>query len=199
MELKDLFKVIKKHKNVLLSFAVLGVILGALVYSLPTKYISTGSLYIKRAADTSTNFFTYEGYYSQQTALSYTSTVVGLLESVDIQSKALNKLNIPVDETTLRKYARYIKVKKSSPQIVELTVKGNSVESSKNLWEAVANEAVVVTQQLNANGDNKLDVSKISSQPVVKREYKSLWINIPAGILLALGLGVFIVSLKEYD
>lgn len=199
MELKLLFKVIKKYSKTMYICAIIGALLGIIAYFIPSKYISTGSFYIKRSADANISFFTYEGYYSQQTALSYTNTVVGLLESVDIQSKALSKLNIPINEVSLRRYAKYIKVKKSGPQLVTLTVKGNSFADSKNLWGAVADELVVANQQLNVNGDNKLNVSKISLQPVVKKEYRSLWLHIPAGILLALGAGIFSISLKEYD
>ena len=199
MELKELLRIINKHRRAIYIYVTLGVMMGVLIFFLPSKYVSTVSFYIKRAADANTSFFTYEGYYGQQTALSYTNTVVGLLESVDIQSKALNKLNIQVNEVSLRRYAKHIKAKKSGPQLVALTVKGNTFSESKKLWEAVADELITVNQQLNVNGDDKLNVSKISAQPVVKKENKSLWLNIPAGILLALCAGIFIVSFKEYD
>jgi len=199
MEVKEIFKIINKHRKAIYTYAILGAMIGVLIYFLPSKYISTGSFYIKRATDVNKDFFTYEGYYGQQTTLSYTNTVVGLLESVDLQSKALSTLNIPIDEISLRKYAKYIKVKKSGPQLVTLTVKGKTFIDSKSMWEAVADELLAVNQQLNINGDGSLNVSKVSAQPVVKKEYKSLWLNIPAGILLALGAGIFIISLKEYD
>lgn len=199
MELKDLFKLAKKHTNLLLVYATLGGIAGILIYCVPSKYIATGSFYIGRTTDNSSNFFTYEGYYSQQTALTYANTVAALLESVDIQSKALSQLNIPVNENTLAKYARFINVKKSGPQLVTLAVKGNTYDTSKNLWMSLSDQLITTSQTINLTADNRLMISKVSSEPVVKPAYKSLWINVPAGIILGAALGLLVMSLKEYD
>jgi capsular polysaccharide biosynthesis protein len=192
-------KQIKKNKSVLAVCVILGFIAGLLVFSLPNKYVAEGTLFIKRTAETSNSFFTYEGYYSQQAAAAYTNTVSGLLESVDLQSSALIKLGIPVNEDTTRRYAHYISVKKSSPQLITVTVKQNSPDSAKQLWTALVDELLSTNGQINQNGDTKLSISEISTQPVVNQTFKSIWLDAVAGILFGAVLGLAVISLKDYD
>jgi len=193
MELNKLIKLIKKSKAGLLGFAVGGLAVAVVIYVLSDKYISTGSFFVTRAAVNNNQFFTYEGYYSQQVALSYTNTVVALLGTTDIQSRALAELGIPINETNLRKYSKYIKATKSGPQLVTLTVKGNTYDSSKQLWEALSNKLLDANQRLRSNGDEKLNIAKVSPIPVVKKEFRSLWINIPVGALLGFTCGLYLL------
>ncbi|RJR26944.1 hypothetical protein C4561_04165 [candidate division WWE3 bacterium] len=198
MELKDLIKKLKKEIRSLVMFVLVGTGLGLVLYNIPAKYISTGSFYIQRTTENSSNYFTYEGYYGQQTALSYTNTVAALLESVDLRTLALAKLNVPVNEVTLRKYQRFISVNKDGPQLISLTVKGNTHEESKGLWESLSSSLIDTTVDINKSGDANLSISKITDEPVVKKEYKSIWINLSAGFGLGLIAGILFISFKEY-
>lgn len=199
MELKRLIKAISKNKKTLIKYGIAGLVLGIAAYFWPAKYITTGSFYVKRGVDTSIDFFTYEGYYAQQAALAYTNTVIALFDSVDIQSKALAETGIPVNEKTLQKAARNTRVKKSGPQIVTLTVKGKTENESIVLWAALAKETTQAITRINSDGDPRISISEVAEKPVTKKEYKSLAINIPAGILAGLVLGLAVISLKEYD
>jgi capsular polysaccharide biosynthesis protein len=199
MELKRLFKAIAKNKKTVLRYGLLGLVVGIIAYAWPAKYLTTGSFYVKRGVDASNEFFTYEGYYAQQAALAYTNTVIALFESVDIHSSALANTGVPVNEKTLHQTGRNTKVKKSGPQIVTLTVTGNRESDSKILWESLAQETTQAISRINSNGDYRLGLSAVSAEPVTKKQYKSPLVYIPASILLGLGLGIFINSLKEYE
>ncbi len=199
MEFKQLVKVFKKNVSNIGIYGLLGALIALILYFWPSKYHTIGSFYVKRGVDTSIEFFTYEGYYAQQTALAYTNTVMALFESVDVQSKTLQNTGKNVNENTLQKISKNTKVKKSGPQLITLTVKGNSPEESKIIWNSLAQETTTAITQINSNGDPKLSISMVADEPVTKKQFKSLSIYLPAGLLLGVALGLLIISLREYD
>jgi len=194
-----MLKKLIKNKAVLLLFSLLGVGSGVIYYLAPPGYSATGALYIKRSVDLSSDkYFAYEGYYGQQTALSFTNTVAGLIDSMDVRKMSLDKLNVPTTSYNFQKYSFLIKTKKLGPQLLTLTTKGKTTNSAKNLWEAVADSTIATATKINANGDPALSISKVSEAPVVKPQFKPIEICLPAGFLMGLFFGVLAVSLKEY-
>jgi capsular polysaccharide biosynthesis protein len=199
MELREIIKILTKYKVALAISVVIGVLGGIAFYISPKTYSASGSFYIKRGADTLRfKYFAYEGYYAQQTGLSYTNTVMALFESLDIRFEALNKLNLPTDNTSLRRYSRIIKAKKVGPQIITLTVKGTNTEELGRLWDSVANTVIEKNKQINITGDPLLSISKISDAPIVRQLYRPLWLCVLAGALLSPFLVVLFVTFKGY-
>ncbi len=198
MELRDILKKIRKNRGLLAIFISMGLIAGVLFYLLPSNYIASGSFYVTRKEDNSESFFTYEGYYSQQTATTYTNSVVALAESVDVKKQVLNKLDIPVNTQNIRKINKSVSVKKTGPQIVNITLKDKDLDKAKTLWEGVSEILIDTSKEINLEGDGKLSVVKISEEPFIKETYKPLWITSVAGILFGFSLGMLIIGLKEY-
>jgi len=199
MELKQVLKNLKKYKIALLLSAVVGVLAGLVFYLAPKTYYATGSLYVTRAIDdVKFKYFAYEGYYAQQTGASHTNNVLALIESLDIRSEALKKLSIPVNTSNLRKYSSMIKVRRTGPQIITLAVKGKTADQVGKLWDSITNVAIEKNRQVNLNGDSFLNVSKISENPVVKEQYKPLWLCLVFGFVFAPSLLIFGIGLKEY-
>lgn len=196
MEVKDFFQTLKKAYKILVIAVVFGALLGTLVYIYyPNKFTSSGSFYITRTAQNSTDdLYTYDGYYSQQTALSYTSTFAGLLESVDIRKKSLEELNIPVDENSLRITSKLIRAKKSAPQLINLEVKGATAEESENLWKSVASTTLKKAEELNKESDAMIKVYQLNTDPVVKEIYRNIYVYSLFGAVLGLILSVFVIS-----
>ncbi len=199
MELKNLISTMINNYKMLVVYSLCGALLGLVLLLLPAKYTTTGSFYVKRGVDTSIDFFTYEGYYGQQSAAGYTNTVLALFESIDVQSSALAKAGMQVNEKTLQKFAKNTKVTKYGPQLIALTVKGNNETETNRLWRYLAEETQKTIVDINASGDPKLSISPIAERPVSRKVYKSPLIFIPAGILAGLAFAVFRLALKEYD
>jgi capsular polysaccharide biosynthesis protein len=199
MELKEIVKNLKKHNKILFLSAVVGILCGYLVYLAPKPYYATGSFYIKRAVDsTKFKYFTYEGYYAQQTGLSYTNNVLALLESLDIRKEAMENLNLPTDTINLRKYSSMIRVKKSGPQIITLTVKGKTPTQAEGLWNSIANTAISKNEKININGDPLLSISRVSESPVVRDQSKPLWLCLVVGFVFIPSFLIVGISLREY-
>lgn len=198
MELKETLNALYKNMVLFIGFLVMGIIVGAVVYLLPARYYAVGSLYVSRNNQDNTSFFTYEGYYSQQVAVTYTNTAMALMESVDIRTKALRTLGIDINELNLRKYGQIISVKKAGPQIITLTVKNEDPEKAQRIWNEVAKQTISAVQVLNEAGDRSLGISKISESPTIKTGYKSIPVFLLSGLIGGFILGYVVVMLKEY-
>ncbi len=198
MEIKEITKKLTKYRTQLIISVVIGAILGVEIYFLPPKYISSGSFYIKRGISGEKNYFTYEGYYGQQTALSYTNSVVALAESLDIKKLVLDRLKIEVNEESLRKLSRMIRVKKTGPQVILITVKADDYTTSENIWTKLSESLLSTTYEINKDGDPNLMVEKVSDFPVVKEGYRSMLLFGIGGSLISFTLFSFYICFKEY-
>jgi len=198
MELREIFKKIRKNKKILIVCVLVGLLTGILFHFLPSNYIASGSFYITRKEDNSESFFTYEGYYSQQTATTYTNSVVALAESVDVKKQVLEKVDLPINDQNIRKINKSMSVKKTGPQIIDITFKDKDLNKVKTIWQSISDILIETSKEINLNGDGKLIVVKISEEPFIKEGYKPLWMTSVAGIIFGFSLGMLIISLKEY-
>lgn len=200
MELKELTQFIKQNLKAMSAISMVSMILGIAVYLvIPARFIASGSLFISRQVETSPDkYFSYEGYYSQQTAQSYAGTFIALLESTDVKSKALELTGKSADATTLQKLSKIMQVKKDGPQLVNLTVTNWDKDETEKTWKALANSALEFSINLNKNSDPFLHVSIVDNAPIVRTEYKNIFINIVVGYGIGMLLSGVILALRKY-
>ena len=198
MELKQITKTIEKNRFLLITATFIGLILGIIFYFLPSKYISSGSFYISKKTDNSLEFFTYEGYYAQQSAITYADSVVTLAKSVDIKKDVLEKMSQPINEKNLRELNKSIKIKKAGPQIISLEIKGRTYELAEETWTKFSESLIKKSDEMNKNSDEKLVVNTVSEKPLTRKAYRSPWVFGAAGVLAGLALGILVMCGKEY-
>lgn len=198
MEIKDIYKKLTKHKTNLLLSLLTGALLGIIFYFLPSKYVASGSFFVNRKTSAESDFFTYEGYYGQQTALSYTNSILSLMESIDIKRMVLESNKMPLNSKNMNVLNRIISVKKTGPQVISLVVKGKTYEEAKRLWNSVSNVTMAATYEINRNGDENLSISPVSPQPLVGLPYKSVYLYGIVGTLASFTVASFFICLKEY-
>jgi capsular polysaccharide biosynthesis protein len=199
MELREIIIKIKKQKLILIFASLVGFLMGLIIYYLPQKFISSGALYVSRKINSSADFFTYEGYYAQQTALNYTNSVLALIESKDIQKELLEKMGEPVNEKNLRELKRDIKVKRTGPQVILVEIKNETPEKSKETWKNLSDIVISKSEELNKEIDNNLKIFTISKEPSIEETYKNLLLFSFAGLIIGGALGLIIISFKEYS
>jgi capsular polysaccharide biosynthesis protein len=199
LEVKDLIKEFNKNRKTIAAVSLFTALTGLAVYFiLPTRYIAAGSFYIQRAVeDAQAEFFTYEGYYGQQTAMSYTNTVAGLFESIDVSKKTLELQQKEINENNLRKLTRQINVRKEAPQLITLLVKEKSPEEAERLWTFISQSTLRTAEELNAEGDPLLRISPVG-EFVVKKEFRSPYLNMGIGWGLGLILSLTVLSMRAY-
>ena len=199
MELKEIIRFLLNNTKIVIGFGLFFAFLGAGVYFAPPgRYLAEGSFYVHRQVEIGVEeHFTYEGYYGQQAALSYTNTVIWLFEDASIKKQTLEDLNIPADEKNLRKINKQVRTKKPAPQLVNLTVKGATPVEAEGLWTALSDNTLQTAQTLNAEGDPLLRITAVGD-PVVRKIYENILINTALGLILGLIAGTAIAALVQY-
>jgi capsular polysaccharide biosynthesis protein len=198
MEIKDMYKKLIKHRVDLGFSLIIGILLGVILYFLPSKYVASGSFFVERKISTESGVFTYEGYYGQQTAITYANSILSLMESVDIKKIVLETNKIPLTPKNMNMLDRIITVKKVGPQVISLSVKAWTYEEAKRLWNSVSNITVASAYEINKNGDENLSISPLTPQPLVNLPYKSSYLYATVGALISFTLVSFFICLKEY-
>jgi capsular polysaccharide biosynthesis protein len=201
VEIKDLYMLIKKEiRAIVLATLLLGFAGVVLFYILPPRYIAAGSFYVTRKVsnDFPTGFFEYEGFYAQQAASSYTETVIGLFESIDIRRKALLETGAEATDQNLRAAKKVIRAKKAGPQLITLNVKGKTPQHAGQLWIALSKVTLSTVEALNQTGDTALTVSMVDDSPIIQMTFTSIYVNFVVGALVGLTSSIFILALKKH-
>lgn len=200
MELKQIIIFLNVGKKAILSTAIgFGVLGLVLFFALPQTHTAVGSFYVSREIDAiRRSEFTYEGYYAQQAAANSTDAAVGIFKSVDIQRKTLEEMQIPVTKTNLGKLDRSMRVKKISPQLLTLTVKGNSNAEADGVWNSLALNSISAFEDLSLRGDPNMNITLVGESPVVYETSNSLLFNVAAGFLLGSLISTTLIIFKEY-
>jgi len=200
VELREAFEFLRKYRRVILFFSFV-VSLGVLLVSLwfPTSYDATLTLYIKRAAQlSSTEFYNFDGYYSQQAAERYTDTVVGLLEDRGTVREVVDLVGLPTDQRSLKKILRLISVKKTAPQLIELRVRRSSSEEAQRLVGTLARVVAEKVQTLNETGDQALSLDLLSAESLIEERRPLPVLNTVVGFLSGFLLSILVSALWEY-
>lgn len=201
MELRETLNFLLSRWRGIAIAAAVGAFAGLIFqFAFPTIYSVEGLIYVTRETNRpAEDHFTYEGYYSQQAAISYTETVAGFLESIDLQKNAAESLKLPTDYKNLRKVQKNIRVQKVAPQLINLKIKNNDMAMAIRLWEALTEELRATIIESNSGaGDPSLEVRAVSQEPTAKVMYKNLLVNVLIGLVLAKFIYVFGLAFKAY-
>lgn len=199
MSLKDHYNFILKYKKTIIITALLFGLIGLLTYFVyPVKHIATGAIYVSRTIQEDSNEFTYEGYYSQQNAALYTSTIAGMLENEVLLRDVLVAGNIEVTPSSLRYLSRNITITLQSPQLIEVSVSSKDPVQAENIWRLLIAQVQKVSDEIKQDGDPKLVVTPISADPVMTAPFRNMFLNILVGFIVGASFSLSFLSLRDY-
>jgi len=171
---------------------ILGLLAVGVSLLLPNQYTAKGLLVVARRADEpSKEVFTYEGYYAQQSAVSYTATFLSILQSP-------NNLKSADSSADLKKLERLVKAKKDGPQTIVLNVKGQTPQDAADLWEKVADSAIQTHNKLKVSADPLLEVAKAPNSPIIVKTYPEWTTIFGAGFAFSLVIASSIIIMMRY-
>lgn len=202
MELKTYLVIIKKNSvRIIVSALLVGLVVYVVSGSLPISYEATISVYIQKVPENfSQELYTYDGFYAQEAAESYTDTVVGLFESPAITEKVVALLVGLDSELTVKSVSRKVMVEKSAPRIITIRVKDNDQEVAIQTASALFKAADESIKQLHGSDDPErtLQIAALNSEPLIARLAPFVWLNTLVGALVGLIGALCIVALREY-
>ena len=200
MELFDLLAILGKYRRLII-LVTLAFGLGTFLVSLqfPPRYEAVLTLYVKRDAEPpSAEFYTYDGYYSQQAAERYTDTVVGLLERRGLLKEVLSSLGLPADQKSVRRVRRSVKVERVAPQLVEIRVKRKLGEEARDITNSLAADVISQVRGLNKAGDEALSVELLDNEPVIEKHEPLVVLNTVVGVLVGFLVSILASLFWEY-
>jgi len=200
MELREYLRIVKKSLPLLI---VLATVLGGLAFfvslQLPPSYTASLTLYVKRqATEPSGEYYTFDGYYSQQAAEKFTETVVGFLKSKDILLASAKLADLPTDQESLERLESSIRVRQVAPQLVSLRVEQKDGAAAKKFCTALAQATTERINLLNQTGDRAISVDLLNPEPLVEKSEPKIVLNTLVGILVGTLLAFLYIFLKEY-
>lgn len=181
---------------------IVGLGIGAgYAYLQKDSYRATLGLFIQRQPDASafsTQYYTYDGFYAQQTAAAYTDNALKLLTNDEIVRKAAKRANLRADEKSVASLKGTILAKKEASQLIQLSVvlprRDDAAAFSVGLAEALKDR----TNQLNQEGDKRLAVDTVNTEPYVIMERPSPTLFGAAGALLGLLITIMLAAGWHY-
>ena len=200
MELREYTKIIKEGG---LLITVLAVGLGGLGFfvssKLPPTYTASLTLYVKRqATEAREDYYTFDGYYSQQAAEKFTETAVGFLKSKYILLASAKLADLSTDQESLEQLESSIQIKQVAPQLVSLEVNKEEAEAAKTSCTALAQATTERINLLNQTGDKAISVDLLNPEPLVEKNAPKVILNSLVGILTGILLASLYIFLKEY-
>lgn len=186
-------------KKSLITALLLSLVIFIVSYKLPSKFVASGTIYVKRAVEENKPaYFTYEGYYSGLTAEKYTDTVVGFLKSVDIRKETLLVLGLPISQKYISDLERMVLVKKAGPALVSVSVSTKNEDLSLKVWNALSGRVVQKSLELNKDGDSLLSLSVVSEKPIVVEKKVNLFAVFIFSLVSIFSACLFLLSFKKY-
>ena len=199
-ELRDYLNFLKKNSVIILLFGILGV--GAGFFYTSSKeinYEAVANLYIINTAQgQNERYYTYDGYYSQLAAKEYTDTLIGLIKSLDFIRVVASDIG-----TTPTQIASSLRVRKTAPAVINLSVTNKDAEAAKKL---VIKLTVALNDKisfLNPGSDNPLTTKTLQPEPFVNKLQEPIKINTLlgafVGMIIAIVTSALITYLKPKD
>lgn len=161
----------------------------------PDAYQATVSIFVqKEAAPPNANYFTYEGYYAQQTAASYAETAQQLLKNDEIVKRAAQTANLSTDVKSISTIKKRIITELESPQLIRVDITMPQRDQAFELAEGLSQALKSRTSELNKTGDASLSTEQVNEDPFVVKVRPLAWLYGVVGGLAGLVLSTVLVA-----
>jgi len=169
MELIEYLRFLYKYWLWLLVGLLVGAGIGSsYAYMQKDAYRASLSLLVQRQPDSmTTQYYTYDGFYAQQTAAAFTDNALKLLTNDAIVSRAAQMAGLPTSEGNIAKLKSAITVKKDASQLLQLSVVLPERQDAAAFSSGLAASLRDRTTELNQEGDKKLAVDAVNTAPYV--------------------------------
>lgn len=202
MELREFLFLLRKNLPTIVLIALItGALALAMALRLQPTYHATLSVYVQKVPEQPTGGdFTFDGFYAQQAAESYTDTVIGLFESHAIYVRALQITGEEPDFSAVKRMERQTNIQKVAPRLINLEIRSYEEDEArtlaKSLFMAVSGRLDELTSTDNA--DLNMRISAVSEDPLMSLSQPRVALYTIIGVLAGAFAATTLFLLKEY-
>ena len=195
-ELKEYKQIIQKILPIAVPLAVVGLLVGLVyTYAKPPVWEASTTLYVHIKTAPSGNVYDYDGYYAQQAAQQYATSLVGLLQTRDLATKASEIASSSGQNNLI---FNTVQVKLVAPQIVSLAIDNSNKDIARKDLLALVQAASQQTATLNNQPGRTYLVDMVTGEPVLIQVKTNLPLDAAGGFAGGAVLGVLIAVVLEY-
>lgn len=195
MTIIEVLVFLKKYRLLIsICSAVTALTFLAVSLKIQPSFEASQTIFVKRQASAeSKSFYTYDGYYSAQAAERFADSAFGALKSQEFLKLIISQM-IYDGRGTVDEKVRAIKVKRLSPQLINLSYSDTDKDKSSLLIENLTRSASDSLLNLNHGGDEGISISLLSDQPIITAHQLSPWLATAAGLLLGIFISLTVSS-----
>lgn len=181
--------------------AITGILALLISLRLQPTYHAVLSVYVQKIPEQPAGGdFTFDGFYAQQAAESYTDTVVGLFESPAIYVRALQIADRDSEASAVEQVKQQTRIQKVAPRLIDLEVRSYEREEARilaqSLFKAVSNRLDELTLEDSANLNMKINA--VNDEPLISLAQPRVILNTVVGVLVGIFIATTALLLKEY-
>ena len=178
MEFWQILRFYRRYGLVLIVSSLLTALLfGILSSKLAASFGVSQSIFVRRETQPgSGNYYSYDGYYSQQAAERFTDTVVAFLKNKDIINQAATESGLARSPEEVGWVMGSFRVKRAAPQLITVSIEGSQRETVVRFVEMMTKKVTLLSVSLNAQGDKSIVLNNLESSPFVEEKRLVPWV-----------------------
>ena len=199
MELKEYYKIWKKHISVVI-YAVLVVVVAVYAWSVKKSETFSASLLLetRRTQAQPTNEYKYDQFYRLQADEKFSETIVEWLKAPGVAREIFQKSGVNTDEKSMRQLSKSFRAEKTSSQIVSVNFGVQKEDEAKKIADAIASVISEKTKGINAEARDPEWFEVAMDDLAVVKNAQDLRLNLALAALAGLFIGTFLAFGKHY-
>jgi hypothetical protein len=190
MEINEFLKLIKSNLKQILLFSVLGLIAGIGFFNiLPDRFVSEGTIYV------------FPINKNEQTSevsneMNYARNIIGLSETPEFKDLLRSKELVSLNYIPLIGVSYGVKIKEVTPNLVSLTITGDSIQNSEKKFESYFQNIVFFKDRLN-QGNSSFEITKLQDKIISYQVEKNFYLYSILGLFCGFNCGLIYVYLRK--
>lgn len=190
MQINEFLKLIKLNFQQILIFSILGLVVGIVFFAaLPDRFISEGTIYIYPVNKKEQNS-------EVSNEMNFARNIIGLSETPEFKELLKSKELISLKYIPLIGVSYGVKIKEVTPNLVSLSISGETSESSEKKFETYFQNILFFKEKLN-QGNSSFEITKLQDKIITYQVEKNLYLYSILGLFCGFNFGLVFIYIRK--
>ena len=200
MELRDYFKIIKRHFAVFVVMVILATVFAFGFTKLrPTTYTASTTFTVNKTStlnQSKVNYYLFDNYYNIQSAGLYSQIVSLWFESPSLIKEVYQKAGIPLPNISQNALGKTFKAVQEEPAVINVSISGKDQDQLNKLMNASYEVLSTKTNDLGKEDTAFFDLTKFDT--IVTQDKPNMVLNVIIGLIAGILLGALVALAVAY-